>query len=57
MFAMATENQAIDEDMLKFGLGLTSQLVAAVYGKVQVESTPGEGTAFVVTIPQIATSV
>ncbi len=57
MFAMATENQAIDEDMLKFGLGLTSQLVAAVYGKVQVESTQGEGTAFVVTIPQIATSV
>lgn len=57
MFSLAAANQVIDEDMLKFGLGLTSQLLAAVYGKVQIESTPGKGTSFVVTIPQIATSV
>jgi len=33
------------------GLSLVKELVGAVGGSVEVSSVPGEGTAFVVTIP------
>ena len=47
------DNQVIDEDVLAFGLGMTSQLVNAVYGNVKVQSTPGKGSVFTVAIPQM----
>lgn len=53
MFDSVHENQVIDEDMLAFGLGMTSQLVNVVYGSVTVRSTIGEGSEFVVAIPQM----
>ena len=55
MFDRAHDNQVIDEDVLAFGLGMTSQLVNAVYGNVKVESTPGKGSVFTVAIPQMPT--
>ncbi len=54
LFDSVHESRTIEENMLAFGLGMTSQLVAAVYGSVHVESTPGVGTVFTVTIPQMA---
>ena len=53
MFDRVSENQVIDEDVLAFGLGMTGQLVKAVYGNVKVQSTLGEGTTFQVSIPQM----
>lgn len=53
MFDSVHDNQVIDEDVLAFGLGMTSQLVSAVYGSVKVESVFGEGTVFTVSIPQM----
>lgn len=53
MFDRAHEGQTIDEDMLAFGLGMTCQLVRAVYGSVNVQSTPGKGSTFLVSIPQM----
>ena len=53
MFNRVSENQVIDEDVLAFGLGMTGQLVKAVYGNVKVQSTLGEGTTFQVSIPQM----
>ena len=41
MFNRVCENQVIDEDVLAFGLGMTGQLVKAVYGNVKVQSTLG----------------
>ncbi len=55
MFDSVHDKQVIDEDMLAFGLGMTSQLVAAVYGSVEVESEYGKGSVFRVTIPQMKT--
>ena len=54
MFDSVHENQVIDEDVLAFGLGMTSQLVSAVYGSVTVKSTLGEGSVFTVVIPQMS---
>ena len=53
MFNRVCENQVIDEDVLAFGLGMTGQLVKAVYGNVKVQSTLGKGTTFQVSIPQM----
>lgn len=53
MFDRVHESNTIEEDILAFGLGMTSQLVSAVYGNVTVNSTPGEGSSFVVAIPQM----
>ena len=53
MFDSVHDNQVIDEDVLAFGLGMTSQLVNAVYGNVKVQSTPGKGSVFTVAIPQM----
>lgn len=53
MFDRAHEGQVIDEDVLAFGLGMTCQLVSAVYGSVNVQSTPGKGSTFLVSIPQM----
>ena len=53
MFDSVHDNQVIDEDVLAFGLGMTSQLVNAVYGNVTVQSTLGEGSVFTVSIPQM----
>lgn len=53
MFDRVQEDQLIDEDVLAFGLGMTSQLVNAVYGNVKVQSTLGKGSTFLVTIPQM----
>ena len=53
MFDSVHDNQVIDEDVLAFGLGMTSQLVNAVYGSVKVQSTLGEGSVFTVAIPQM----
>lgn len=54
MFDRAHENQALEEDVLTFGLGMTSQLVQAVYGSVEVQSVLGEGSVFTVAVPQMA---
>lgn len=54
MFDSVHDSQVIDEDVLAFGLGMTSQLVNAVYGNVTVQSTLGEGSVFTVSIPQMA---
>ena len=54
MFDTVHDNQVIDEDVLAFGLGMTSQLVSAVYGSVSVQSTLGEGSVFTVVIPQMS---
>ena len=53
MFDSVQESQVIDEDILAFGLGMSTQLVNAVYGSVRVESVLGEGTVFTVSIPQM----
>lgn len=53
LFDSVHDKQVIEEDVLAFGLGMTSQLVNAVYGSVTVESTPGEGSVFTVMIPQM----
>lgn len=53
MFDSVHDNQVIDEDVLAFGLGMSSQLVNAVYGSVSVQSTFGEGSVFTVAIPQM----
>ena len=53
MFDRVHEDQVIDEDVLAFGLGMTSQLVSAVYGNVKVQSTLGKGSVFTVAIPQM----
>ena len=53
MFDRVHEDQVIDEDVLSFGLGMTSQLVSAVYGNVKVQSTLGKGSVFTVAIPQM----
>lgn len=53
MFDSVHDSQVIDEDVLAFGLGMTSQLVNAVYGNVTVQSTPGVGSVFTVSIPQM----
>ena len=53
MFDSVHESQVIDEDILAFGLGMSTQLVNAVYGSVRVESVLGEGTVFTVSIPQM----
>ena len=53
MFDSVHDKQVIDEDVLAFGLGMTSQLVNAVYGSVSVQSTFGEGSVFTVAIPQM----
>lgn len=55
MFDSVHDNQVIDEDVLAFGLGMTSQLVNAVYGNVKVQSKLGEGSVFTVAIPQMQT--
>lgn len=55
MFDRVHEDQIIDEGVLAFGLGMTCQLVSAVYGNVKVQSTPGKGSTFLVSIPQIST--
>ena len=55
MFDRVQEDQVIDEDVLAFGLGMTSQLVNAVYGSVEVKSTLGKGSTFIVSIPQMST--
>lgn len=57
LFDRVHDEQVIEEDMLAFGLGMTSQLVNAVYGNVTVASTPGEGTVFTVMIPQMQAEV
>lgn len=53
MFDRVHDSNTIEEDILAFGLGMTSQLVSAVYGSVTVTSTPDEGSSFVVAIPQM----
>lgn len=53
LFDSVNESQTIGEDMLTYGLGVTSQLVNAVYGCVHVESKPGVGSVFTVTVPQM----
>ena len=55
MFDRVQEDQVIDEGVLAFGLGMTSQLVNAVYGSVEVKSTLGKGSTFIVSIPQMST--
>lgn len=53
MFDSVRDTQVIDEDVLAFGLGMTGQLVSAVYGNVTVKSTLGRGSVFTVAIPQM----
>lgn len=55
MFDKVHDSQTINEDVLAFGLGMTSQLVNAVYGSVNVRSTLGSGSQFLVSIPQMET--
>ena len=55
MFDKVHDSQTINEDVLAFGLGMTSQLVNAVYGSVSIRSTFGEGSRFLVSIPQMET--
>ncbi len=55
MFDKVHDSQTINEDVLAFGLGMTSQLVNAVYGSVSISSTFGEGSRFLVSIPQMET--
>lgn len=55
MFDKVHDSQTINEDVLAFGLGMTSQLVNAVYGSVSIESTYGNGSRFLVSIPQMET--
>lgn len=55
MFDRIHEDQVVDEDVLAFGLGMTCQLVGAVYGSVKVQSTLGRGSIFTVSIPQMST--
>jgi signal transduction histidine kinase len=53
LFDSVHDAKYIEEDILAFGLGMTSQLVSAVYGSVTVSSTLGEGSEFTVAIPQM----
>lgn len=53
LFDRVNDKHVIEEDMLAFGLGMTSQLVSAVYGSTQITSKPGEGTTINVIIPQM----
>jgi signal transduction histidine kinase len=53
LFDSVHDSQVIEEDVLAFGLGMTSQLVSAVYGSVAVSSVFGEGSVFTVSIPQM----
>ncbi|MDD6038216.1 MAG: PocR ligand-binding domain-containing protein [bacterium] len=53
LFDSVNDKHVIEEDMLAFGLGMTSQLVSAVYGSTKITSKPGEGTTIIVTIPQM----
>ena len=55
MFDKVHDSQTINEDVLAFGLGMTSQLVNAVYGSVSIESVYGNGSRFLVSIPQMET--
>lgn len=55
MFDKVHDSQTINEDVLAFGLGMTSQLVSAVYGSVNIESVYGSGSRFLVSIPQMET--
>ena len=55
MFDKVHDSQTINEDVLAFGLGMTSQLVNAVYGSVSIRSTFGKGSRFLVSIPQMET--
>ncbi len=55
MFDKVHDSQTINEDVLAFGLGMTSQLVNAVYGSVSIESVYGSGSRFLVSIPQMET--
>lgn len=54
MFEDVRNNRLVDEDVLAFGLGMTGQLVNAVYGDIQVASTLGQGSVFTVVIPQMS---
>lgn len=53
LFESVNERHVIEEEILEFGLGITCQLVTAVYGQLEVESKMGEGSVFRVIIPQM----
>ena len=47
----ADRDDSLGNDGLGLGLSIVSECVKALRGSIHVESTPGEGSAFVVTLP------
>ena len=47
----ADRDDALGNDGLGLGLSIVSECVKALHGSIHVESTPGEGSAFIVTLP------
>jgi len=47
----ADQDQALGNDGLGLGLSIVSECVKAIHGSIRVDSTPGEGSTFIVTIP------
>jgi signal transduction histidine kinase len=47
----AGHDQALGNDGLGLGLSIVSECVKAIHGSIRVDSTPGEGSTFIVTIP------
>jgi two-component system phosphate regulon sensor histidine kinase PhoR len=55
-FHRATETRSRDEKGVGLGLSIARSTAAAHGGRIQVESTPGQGTTFTVLLPQTQTS-
>lgn len=47
----ADHDQELGNDGLGLGLSIVSECVKAIHGSIRVDSSPGEGSTFVVTIP------
>ncbi|MGD9037931.1 MAG: ATP-binding protein [Syntrophobacterales bacterium] len=55
-FHRATETRSRDEKGVGLGLSIARSIAEAHGGKIQVESTPGQGSTFTVLLPQIRSS-